>query len=74
MLRGVLKFYSARRGYGFICCNDSDSEAISIPGSDVYVHYSQITGLGDLREGQAVTFDVKSGYRGPEAVNVRLAI
>ena len=74
MLTGVIKFYSARRGYGFICCNESDSKAMSIPGSDVYVHYSQITGLGDPHEGQAVTFDVKSGYRGPEAVNVQPAI
>ncbi len=73
MLRGVIKFYSEYRGYGFICCNDLDTRAVSIPGGEVYVHYSQIIELGDLQEGQAVTFDVKNGYHGPEAVNVQRA-
>jgi len=70
MLRGVIKFYNQSRGYGFISCE----ETVVAPGSgsDVYVHYSQIEGLGSPQEGQTVTFDVKNGDRGPEAVNVHL--
>ncbi len=70
MLRGVIKFYNQSRGYGFISC---DEKAVA-PGSesDLYVHYSQIEGLGSPQEGQTVTFEVKNGDRGPEAVNVHL--
>lgn len=70
MLRGIIKFYNQSRGYGFISCN----ETVVAPGSgsDVYVHYSQIEGLGSPQEGQTVTFEVKNGDRGPEAVNVHL--
>ncbi len=67
MLRGVIKFYSEPRGYGFI-----RSEEDRNPRAEVYLHYSQIKGVRPPREGQAVTFDVKDGDRGPEAVNVHL--
>jgi CspA family cold shock protein len=67
MPRGVIKFYSADRGYGFI-----RSEERSGSRDELYVHYSQIRGASPPREGQAVTFDVKDGDRGPEAVNVQL--
>ncbi len=73
MLKGVIKFYSERRGYGFICCEEPASTAVAARGADVYVHYSQIIELGALQEGQAVTFDLRDGDRGPEAVNVHLA-
>lgn len=70
MLRGVIKFYNESRGYGFISC---DEKAVAPgSGSEVYVHYSQIEGLGSPQEGQTVTFEVKNGDRGPEAVNVHL--
>jgi CspA family cold shock protein len=74
MPRGVLKFYSERRGYGFICCEEPGSAAINGSGGDVFVHYSQMHGLGAPREGQLVTFDLRNGARGPEAVNVQLAV
>jgi CspA family cold shock protein len=70
MPRGVIKFYSERRGYGFISCEDTKSVVDSASASELYVHYSQFKGLRSPREGQAVTFDVKQGERGPEAVNV----
>lgn len=65
MPRGVIKFYSEHRGYGFI-----SSEEARDPRVEIYVHYSQIKGVKSPREGQLVTFDVKDGERGPEAVNV----
>jgi len=41
-------------------------------GPDVFVHFSAITGSGfrTLTDGQAVTFSVKQGQKGPEAENV----
>jgi CspA family cold shock protein len=67
MARGVIKFYSEPRGYGYILSEgDRDLRA------EVFVHYSQILGSGAPMEGQAVTFEVKQGARGPEAINVRL--
>ena len=65
MQKGVIKFYSERRGYGFIRREENRD-----PRAEIYVHYSQIKGVRSPREGQAVTFDVKDGERGPEAVNV----
>jgi CspA family cold shock protein len=81
MPRGIIKFYSEHRGYGFISCDhravtsdsnprDNVSEISSV--DEVYVHYSQVKGMGLPREGQRVTFDLKNGDRGLEAVNVQL--
>ncbi|MBG9491273.1 cold-shock protein, partial [Bacillus thuringiensis] len=44
-------------------------------GDDVFVHFSAIQGEGykTLEEGQAVTFDLEQGQRGPQASNVRKA-
>jgi len=67
MPKGVIKFYSESRGYGFI---ESNGE---MPEPGVYVHYSQISDDDHrtLREGEEVTFDVKESQRGLEAVNVQ---
>jgi len=67
MLRGVIKFYSEDRGYGFI-----STEERSDARDELYVHYSQIQGSSPPHEGQAVVFEVKDGDRGPEAVNVKV--
>ncbi|WP_029277354.1 cold-shock protein, partial [Carnobacterium jeotgali] len=42
----------------------------------VFVHFSAIQGEGfkSLEEGQAVTFDVEEGNRGPQAANVKQSI
>ena len=63
MITGIVKWYDAERGYGFISAQE---------GEDVFVHYSAITGAGfkTLAEGQKVEFDVKPGQKGPQAENV----
>ena len=62
---GIVKFYDATRGYGFL------SRA---GGGDVFVHHSRLeggTGPAGLRKGQQVSFEVASGSRGDEAHNVK---
>jgi len=63
MNNGTVKWFNSEKGFGFI--TDAD-------GNDVFVHFSAIQGEGfkTLEEGQAVTFDVEDGQRGPQATNV----
>ena len=63
MQQGTVKWFDAKKGYGFI----SDAE-----GNDVFVHYSAIQdeGFKSLTEAQNVEFDIVDGNRGPQAANV----
>lgn len=63
MQSGVVKWFNAEKGYGFIQMED---------GNDVFVHFSAIEeeGFKTLDEGQEVTFEVVEGERGPQATNV----
>jgi len=63
MSEGTVKWFNQRKGYGFISTTD---------GQDVFVHYSNISGQGfkTLAEGDAVTFDIVEGEKGPRAENV----
>ena len=65
MAEGTVKWFSEKKGYGFIEQED---------GPDVFVHYSGIQGDGfkSLREGDRVTFEIEQGQKGPSAVNVTL--
>ncbi len=60
---GKVKFFNESKGFGFI-----EQEN----GPDVFVHFSAITGDGfrTLTDGQAVSFTVEQGQKGPEAKNV----
>jgi len=61
-LNGKVKFFNNTKGFGFIKDNDSDNE--------YFVH---VTGLvDDIRENDDVTFEVKEGKKGLNAVNVKL--
>ncbi len=66
MEQGKVHWFNAEKGFGFI-----EREG----GDDVFVHFSAIQseGFKSLDEGQAVTFDVEQGQRGPQAANVQKA-
>ena len=63
MANGIVKWFSDKKGYGFI-----EQEN----GPDVFVHHSNINAQGfkSLKEGDRVTFDVEEGQKGPTAVGV----
>jgi CspA family cold shock protein len=67
MANGTVKWFNAEKGFGFITVDGG--------GQDVFVHYSAIdmSGYKVLEEGQAVTFDVGTGAKGPQAEAVRPA-
>ena len=54
MTTGTVKWYNAQKGFGFIALDDG--------GSDAFVHISAVerSGIGDLREGQKVGFELVS--------------
>nr|HID58545.1 cold shock domain-containing protein [Desulfobacterales bacterium] len=64
MAKGFVKWYSEKKGYGFI---EQDG------GGDVFVHYSSIDmpGFKTLTEGDRVSFEVEQTERGPQAKNVK---
>lgn len=63
MAQGTVKWFSEKKGYGFITEED---------GRDVFVHYSSIDmpGFKTLAEGEQVNFEVEESGRGPMAKNV----
>jgi CspA family cold shock protein len=64
MAEGTVKWFSEKKGFGFI----SQEE-----GEDVFVHHSSIDmpGFKTLAEGDRVSFEVEEADRGPMAKNVR---
>ena len=63
MQQGTVKWFNAKKGYGFI----SDEQ-----GNDVFVHFSALymDGFKELKDGERVEFEVTEGEKGPQAANV----
>ncbi|MCM8776128.1 MAG: cold-shock protein [Candidatus Omnitrophica bacterium] len=70
MARGVVKWFSNKKGYGFITPDGGSSS-----GKDVFVHFSsiQMDGFKTLNEGDVVEFEITQGPKGEHAVNVTRA-
>ena len=59
MQQGTVKWFNAKKGYGFI-----SDEA----GNDVFVHFSALNmdGFKELKDGEKVEFEVTDGAKGPQ--------
>lgn len=64
MPEGKVKWFNEKKGFGFISREGGD---------DVFVHFSEIVmnGFKTLAQDQQVSFEIKEGPRGLQAVNVR---
>jgi CspA family cold shock protein len=64
MANGVVKWFSDKKGFGFIEQEEGQG--------DIFVHFSSIQaeGFKTLAEGDRVTFEVEQTDRGPAAANV----
>jgi CspA family cold shock protein len=68
MTVGTVKWFNGQKGFGFIQPDDGSK--------DVFVHISAVerSGLGQLKEGQKVSFDLERGQQGKtSATNLQAA-
>ncbi|MDZ7260911.1 MAG: cold shock domain-containing protein [candidate division KSB1 bacterium] len=66
MPTGTVKWFNERKGYGFIKMDD---------GVDIFVHKSNLKDTGfrrTLQENQRVSFEIRKGPKGDEAIEVRV--
>jgi len=62
-MTGKVKWFNSEKGFGFITAEN---------GEDVFAHFSQIQkdGYKSLEEGEAVSFYITEGQKGPQASNI----
>ena len=68
MAIGTVKWFNSAKGYGFIQPDDGSK--------DVFVHISAVerSGIGNLHEGQKISYDIERGQQGKSsAVNLKQA-
>lgn len=65
MAKGIVKWFSNQKGYGFITPENSDK--------DIFVHFSSVMadGFKTLKQGDEVEFEIKDGPKGEQAVDVK---
>ena len=65
-LKGKVIWFNGKKGYGFNEREDKEK--------DVFVHSSAARAANmELNEGDALTFEVENGEKGPSAVNLQKA-
>jgi len=65
ILRGTVKWFNAKKGFGFIEREDKEK--------DVFVHASatRAGGIKHLNEGEKLEFELEETEKGPAAVNLK---
>jgi CspA family cold shock protein len=63
MKQGTVKFFNTTKGFGFV--------KETATGEEFFVHVSGL--VDEIRENDAITFEVQQGKKGLNAVKVRLA-
>lgn len=65
-VEGVVKFFSAEKGFGFVACDEG--------GKDVFVHVKALerSGIKTLESGQRVRVTTTLGLKGPQADTVAI--
>lgn len=66
MAKGIVKWFSNAKGYGFIAPEEG--------GDDIFAHFSAIDmdGYKSLRQGQKVLYEVSQGPKGLLAASINL--
>ncbi len=66
-MNGTIKTLRGDRGFGFIAREGEPK--------DLFFHSNDLDGVAfdDLKVGDAVTFEIKQGDKGPSAIKVKLA-
>ena len=65
-INGKVKWFNSTKGYGIIARDDKEKE--------VFVHSAAARAANlQLNEGDALTFEVEIGEKGPAAVNLQSA-
>ena len=65
-MKGTIKRIMNNRNFGFIQTEDDEK--------DIFFHQSGVDGeFGNLREGDAVEFEIEETDRGSQAVNLKTA-
>jgi CspA family cold shock protein len=64
MTTGIVKWFNADKGFGFITPEDGSK--------DVFAHFSAINsgGFRSLNENDRVEFETQDGPKGPQATNI----
>jgi CspA family cold shock protein len=62
MKKGTVKFFNEAKGFGFVTEEGSNT--------DYFVHISGL--IDEIREGDAIEFELKEGKKGLNAVNVKV--
>ncbi len=62
MKKGTVKFFNNAKGFGFITPDDGSK--------DVFVHKNDL--IDEIADGDKVSYEVKEGPKGLNAVNVKV--
>ncbi|MDB9811392.1 cold-shock protein [Candidatus Pelagibacter sp.] len=64
-LKGTVKWFNSKKGFGFIEREDKEKDA--------FVHASAVkdAGMRFLNEGDKLEFELEDGPKGPSAVNLK---